>query len=46
MSRLHRPKDKILELLALLVGKSLFKLIEDVIVESMEEIYGIFGFQK
>ena len=44
MSRLHRPKDKILELLTLIVGKSLHKLLEDVIVESMEEIYGIFGF--
>jgi hypothetical protein len=44
LSRLHRPKDKILELVTLIVGKSLHKLIEDVIVESMEEIYGIFGF--
>ena len=44
MSRLHRPKDKILELITLLIGKSLHKLLENIIVESLEEIYGIFGF--
>jgi hypothetical protein len=35
-----------IELINLLVAKALFMLMNEILCESIEEIYGIFGFQK
>ena len=44
LSRLHRPKEKVLEILPLIIGKAILMILNETSNDNLEEIYGIFGF--
>ena len=44
LCRLHQPKEKILEILPIIIGKALLIILNECSNDNLEEIYGIFGF--
>ena len=44
LTRLHQPKEKVLEILPILIGKAILIILADNFNDNLEEVYGIFGF--